>query len=318
MAEIIELTKDNFEEARKEMTRLIGGCPMTFGLKDFFEGHITAEFNFDIIDVFKQHFRVHNIVILSFRPNIVIIQTMTAPYPMPDIDAKGLYTTLIPLSSMKEYEYGCNRKEVNVIIAKSLVLSKYSCNCINVVADNTGIIFRGDYCGEVKNFAEVAFDIITKLGKDVKFETTSAFGFGRFVNEPYKHFLIRSLIDCTIQDDYKDIVNLEPNQSVLVNNPKAFKTFYNSNVSITVGKNGYFVFEGYGDYTKFIIGNPKKCEKDFELPGFLFLKLFKFIGAIRDDTNFEIIKPNVMGPVLMAFKINSNFYTTYAIFGVVI
>ena len=84
------------------------------------------------------------------------------------------------------------------------------------------------------------------------------------MNEPYKHFLIKSLIDCPIQDDYKDIVNLEPNQTVLVNNPEAFKTFYNSNVSITVGKNGCFVFEGYGDYTKFIIGN-QKCEEDFEL-----------------------------------------------------
>ena len=52
MEGVIELTKDNFEEALEERTRLMGGCDMDFGLEDFFEGHITAEFNFDIIDVF--------------------------------------------------------------------------------------------------------------------------------------------------------------------------------------------------------------------------------------------------------------------------
>ena len=223
---------------------------------------------------------------------------------------------------MKEYEYECNRKEVNVVVAKSLISVKYSCNCINVVADNSRTIFYEEHscglCGEVKNLAEVTFDIITKLGKDVKFETTSAFSFGRFVNEPYKHFLIKSLIDCPIQDDYKDIVSLEPNQTVLVNNPKEFKTFYNSNVSITVGKNSCFVFEGYGDYTKFITGD-QKCEKDFELPGFRFAKLFKFIGSIKDDTKIEIIKPNVhSNPFLMGFKIIGEFYMTYTVFGAVI
>ena len=313
MAEIIELTEDNFEEAIKERTRLVGGCDMDFGLKDFFEGHIKAEFNFDITDVFKQHFRVHNIVVVSFRPGMIIIQTMTAPYPMPNIDTKGLYTTLIPLSSMKEYEYECNCEEVNVIVAKSLISVKFSCNCINVVADNPCIIFDDEHCGEAKNFAEVTFDIITKLGKDIKFETVSAISFGRFVNEPYKHFLIRSLIDCPIQDDYIDIVNSEPDQTVLVNNLKAFKSFSHNNLKIIVGKDGSNIGFGF----KFCIGH-FKCEKDFELPSFPFKKLFKFIGSIRDDTNFEIIKPNVIDPVLMSFKINSKFYTTFTIFGVVI
>ena len=55
MERVIELTKDNFEEALKERNHLVGGCDMNFGLNDFFEGHITAEFNFDITDVFKQH-----------------------------------------------------------------------------------------------------------------------------------------------------------------------------------------------------------------------------------------------------------------------
>ena len=217
---------------------------------------------------------------------MIIIQTMTAPYPMPNIDTKGLYTTLIPLSSMKEYEYECNRKEVNVVVARSLVSVKYSCNCINVVADNPCIIFSREYCGEVKNFAEVSFDIVTKLDKNVKFETICAFTFGMFVNEPYKHFLINGIIDCTIRDDYKDTVISEPNQTILVNDLNAFKTLHNSNFSTTVGKNGCFVFKGYGDYTKFTTGNPK-CDEDFEIPGFSFAKLLKFIGSIKDDNKFN-------------------------------
>ena len=41
-----------------------------------FKGHIMVEFNFNIFEVFSQHFKVHNIVILSFKPNEIIIQTM--------------------------------------------------------------------------------------------------------------------------------------------------------------------------------------------------------------------------------------------------
>ena len=54
---------------------------------------------------------------------------------------------------MKEYEYECNRKEVNVVVARSLISVKYSCKCINVVADNSCEIFGDDHCDEVKSFA---------------------------------------------------------------------------------------------------------------------------------------------------------------------
>ena len=29
-----------------------------------FEGHITAEFDFNVVDIFKCHFRVHNIAVV--------------------------------------------------------------------------------------------------------------------------------------------------------------------------------------------------------------------------------------------------------------
>ena len=36
-----------------------------------FEGHITANFKFDIIKIFKCHFRMHNCVIVSFRRDMI-------------------------------------------------------------------------------------------------------------------------------------------------------------------------------------------------------------------------------------------------------
>ena len=46
-----------------------------------FEGHVSADFNFNIVDLFKRHFGVYAIAVLSFRPYMVIIQTMLKPYP---------------------------------------------------------------------------------------------------------------------------------------------------------------------------------------------------------------------------------------------
>ena len=131
---------------------------------------------------------MHNLAVVSFRKDMIIVQTMTEPYTMPKIDTKELYTTLIPLRSMKEYDFECNREEVNVIVARTLLSVNFKSNCINVVADSPCIMFDGENCGEAKNFVVVTFDIESKLGKDVKFETVSATSFGRFVNEPINIF----------------------------------------------------------------------------------------------------------------------------------
>ena len=64
-----------------------------------FEGHISADFNFNIVDLFKRHFGVYAFAVLSFRPDMVVIQTMLKPYPVPDAETKGIFTTIIPLSS---------------------------------------------------------------------------------------------------------------------------------------------------------------------------------------------------------------------------
>ena len=95
-----------------------------------FEGHITAEFKFNVINVFKCHFKMYNIVVLSFRRDKIIVQTITKPYKPSDIDKQGFYTTIVPPSSMKEYDYDCNYEEVNVMVSKNLLLGNFKSRCI--------------------------------------------------------------------------------------------------------------------------------------------------------------------------------------------
>ena len=98
-----------------------------------FEGHITAEFEFNVIEIFKCHFRMNNIVVLSFRIDMIVIQTMANPYRMPNIDTDGLYTTMIPLSTMKKYEFECNLDQVNVMVGKKKLIGNFKSKCIKVV-----------------------------------------------------------------------------------------------------------------------------------------------------------------------------------------
>ena len=102
-----------------------------YNTTQMFKGHITAEFKFNVLELFAQHFKVHNVVILSFRPNEIILQTMHDSKMVKDIETKGLYTTTIPLESLEEYELECNENipsedieplsEVNVMITNSLI-----------------------------------------------------------------------------------------------------------------------------------------------------------------------------------------------------
>ena len=96
-----------------------------------FNGHIMAEFKFNILDVFSQHLKVHNSAVLSFKPNEIVIQTM-GPTGAPakpmcenmdktkdDIDIKGFYTATIPSESLEEYDFDCNIPEIKQTILYS-------------------------------------------------------------------------------------------------------------------------------------------------------------------------------------------------------
>ena len=112
-------------------------------INESFVGHITAEFKFNVLEVFTQHFKIHSIVVLSFKPNEIIIQTMSDPGMVTDIETKGLYTTTIPLQSLEEYDFECNKGEVNVMVTNELIKSTCKvatgCNFINVVSDEKNV-----------------------------------------------------------------------------------------------------------------------------------------------------------------------------------
>ena len=62
-----------------------------------------AEFKFNVLEVFSQHFKVHNSVVLSFKPNEIVIQTKSETMSEnngrikdDDVDITGFYTTRIP------------------------------------------------------------------------------------------------------------------------------------------------------------------------------------------------------------------------------
>ena len=103
-----------------------------------FEGHISAEPNFNIVELLRCHFRIYAFAVLSFRHDMIVIQTMLKPCPVPNVSIRGIYTTVIPLSSLVEYDYDCPLDEVSIIISSTLVSelpSGTKIGCINVVKD---------------------------------------------------------------------------------------------------------------------------------------------------------------------------------------
>ena len=134
-----------------------------------FNGHIMAEFKFNVLEVFSQHFKVHNSAVLSFKPNEIVIQTksetMSENNGRIKDDIRGFYTTRIPSESLEEYEFDCNIPEVNVIVTKSLIKSTSKvaggCKHINVVSN--GFLLINEEI--IEPLVEASFDL---YGKDLR------------------------------------------------------------------------------------------------------------------------------------------------------
>ena len=275
-----------------------------------FEGHITAEFKFNVINVFRCHFRMHNIVVLSFRKDMIIVQTMTNPYRMPNVGTKGLYTTMIPLSSMKAYEFDCNHAEVNVMVSKILVVGSFKSRCINVV--------RTEPLGaDNKSSVEVTFDWLHK-DRNVEICTKVSDSFGFHSSEPYPHFLVNSPLDYRIQEDYvRKLMGAlgtraepkSPNeiQSVLVDNPSAFKSFYSPNYRIFIKKDCIVMDDCNGAFNTTLGIGLVDNNLEFEVPSKPFKNLFKFMGSCKSE--FEIVKS-----ILPEFIIRDKYHSTYVYF----
>ena len=75
-----------------------------------FKGTIDLSTKFDLMPLFRCHFRLNPMIAIRFRPDSISIQG-----PAGDVVTKSLVkciaTTTLPLSSMHKYNYGCNNRE---------------------------------------------------------------------------------------------------------------------------------------------------------------------------------------------------------------
>ena len=238
-----------------------------------FEGHISVRLKFDIIKISKCHFRMHNCIVVRFRRDLIIIQTMTIPYRMPNIDRKGMYTTIIPLSSMTLYEFECNLEEVNVMVTKNLVCRKVRSKWINVVhTEPLGM--------EPRYTVKVTFDLIPfECNRGFVTDEFENRAFGMHLNYPYPVFLINSMLDYLVQEEnmrYLRKVLVERVESVLIENPKVLKTLYSSDLDIFVEKEQLAMCgkDSSGSHTKFCLGLTNS-ELEFRIPSDPLCHLFK-------------------------------------------
>ena len=308
-----------------------------------FEGHISAEPNFNIVELLKCHFRIYAFAVLSFRPYRIIIQTMLKPYPVPNADTKGIYTTVIPLSSLAGYDYDCPIDEVSVIINSTLVSglpSGTKIGCINVVKDKPfrflkDNLYESDIgsssdsdsdstrhkalydCSYDKSSiryeeaVEVSFDIV-HAKEGIRLKTDKLIPLGIHVNEPYPHFLIKSRLFYFIEEGFvHNLLTPSEVESTLVNDIKQFKDCLSCSSRIKVRKGGSIVFYCKSSGTKFMIGPDSDSGSKFEVPTYPFRGLFKYIGSSR--TQFEILRTEHPD-----FTIRHNHYSTYAAFDRVI
>ena len=284
-----------------------------------FKGHIMVEFKFNIFEVFS-HFKIHNAVILSFKPSEIVIKTMNFSE---DVGIKGFYSTTIPLGSLVEYDYDCKKPEVNVMITKALIksTSKVAAGSKSINVVSKGFLLINEEI--IESLVEVSFDLYDKdirrrnkvinevinednlennYDEDEDLLTTSDEIFGRVVNRPYLHYLFTSRIGYKV---HRIIPNFRY-KSIVVKIPKLFKDQYGLENRIFVAENGTILFCGCHHFseTDTIIQAPNgefgnydaDCEKfDYELPDKIFKYLFKFISQIinkgRDViiNNFEIL-----------------------------
>ena len=281
-----------------------------------FNGYIMAEFKFNVLEVFSQHFKVRNSVVLSFKPNEIVIQTMCSNDA--DVDIRGFYTTRIPSESLEEYEFECNIPEVNVIVTSSLIksTSKIAGGCKNINVVSNGFLLTNKI---TEPLVEVSFDLYKDLRRRVVMndddddddddDETSSKIFGRVVRRPYLRYLFTSGIDYKIHR----IGSNFRYSSIVVRSPRPFKTQYGLENRIFIAENGTILFCGCHHFseTDTIFRNSnaalngesvsydadeENCELfDCELPNKIFKHLFKFIGQTINKSrdviinNFEIL-----------------------------
>ena len=224
------------------------------------------------------------------------------------------------------------------MVTKSLIknTSKIAGGCKSISVVSNGFLLIDEET--IEPLVEVSFDLYEKdirrrrevidevidedelnnYDEDEDLLATSDEIFGRVVKRPYLHYLITSRIDNKVH---------RPNfryKSIVVRNPKLFKTQYGFENRIFIAENGTILFCGCHHYSEIIQApngvfdnydeDEEDCERfDYELPNNICRHLFRFMGEIANKSknfiinNFEILIRIYNEPIdgLESFKFGS-------------
>ena len=167
-------------------------------------GYVLARTKFDMIELFKCHFKVCNCVVVSFRKDEIIIQTLNS-------SCRSVFSTKIPIESLEEYQ--CN-DEINVTVAKNLVGREAKSKYISIVK------YWDEVCGNYH--AEVTFDLIYPEGMKYFSKVPDSpilRSFGVYL-DPYDIFFIDSPLNVDVREGF---IVLNERYSITLETPNALK-----------------------------------------------------------------------------------------------
>ena len=243
-------------------------------------GYVLAKTKFDMINLFKCYFKVCNCVVVSFRKDKIVIQTLNS-------SCRSVFSTLIPIESLKEYE--CNG-EINVTVAKNLVAREAESKYVSVVKYWDEV--RGNY------HAEVTFDLIypegTKYFTKVP-DSPILRSFGVYL-DPYDIFFIDSPLNVDVKEGF--IVPNERN-SIILETPNALKLLCYDGFNVLVQKDRIGV-KGLS-INMFVPLKHNWMDNDFEITSHVLKKLLKFLPS--HESTLEIFNAS-------EFELRSKYYFT--------
>ena len=237
-----------------------------------------------------------------------------------DVKIKGLYTTTIPLGSLVEYDFDCNKSEVNVMITKALIKStfKVAAGCKSISVVSNGFLWRPgdsghtlvDGCIEecrlltkslAKPLVEVSFDLYERKRRvnsrtnskaqvrdseddndddDSDDDNDSISTSEELFGKVVKKPYLHYIISSHIDYAIEDIPKRKY-ESILVRNTSHFKGFYGPEQRIFVSHNGTILFCGCHLYPEYdSIIQPSKLWRDWKEDG------------KEDDYRFDYELPN--------------------------
>ena len=108
-------------------------------------GYVLGRTKFDMIELFKCHFKVYNCIVVSFRKDKIVVQTLNS-------GCRSFFSTIIPIESLEEYE--CE-DENNIMVTKNLVAREAKSKYVSIVKYWDEV--RGDYHAEVTNLFNLSW-----------------------------------------------------------------------------------------------------------------------------------------------------------------